>query len=136
MSAAEPVEPLDPEREKSPRRGMCAAVLSLEAIAIALSTPVLITISEVSAPLALSLGLGLAVVSVLAAGMLRRESGYHLGHAVQVAAVALGFLAPMMFVVGGLFALLWGSAYGLGRKIERERAEAFAEYDRRHGSVD
>ena len=37
--------------------------------------------------------------------------------------------APMMFVVGGLFALLWGTAYGLGRKIERERADAFAEYD-------
>ncbi len=139
MSALDPVDPavpVDPEREKSPRRGMCAAVLTLEAIAIALSTPVMITISEVSAPLALSLGLGLALVSLLAAGMLRRESGYYVGHAVQVGAVALGFLAPMMFVVGGLFALLWGSAYGLGRKIERERAEAFAEYDRRHGSDD
>lgn len=139
MSAPDPTEPaapVDPEREKSPRRGMCAAVLTLEAIAIALSTPVMITISEVDAALALSLGLGLAVVSVLAAGMLRRESGYYVGHAVQVAAVALGFLAPMMFVVGGLFALLWGTAYGLGRKIERERAEAFAEYDRRHGSDD
>ncbi|WP_225869030.1 MULTISPECIES: DUF4233 domain-containing protein [unclassified Nocardioides] len=129
MSAEHEV-PVDPEREKSPRRGMCAAVLTLEAIAVALSIPVMITISDVGPALALSLGLGLAVVAVVAAGMLRRESGYRLGHAVQVGAVGLGFLAPMMFFVGGLFALLWGSAYGLGRKIERERAAAFEQYDR------
>ena len=49
------------------------------------------------------------------------------------AAVALGFLVPMMFFLGGLFALLWGSADGLGRKIERERAAAFAAYDNAQG---
>ena len=47
----------------------------------------------------------------------------------QVAAIALGFVIPLMFVLGGIFALLWGSAYLLGRKIERERAEAFAAFD-------
>lgn len=113
---------------------MCAAVLTLEAIAVALSVPVMITISEVGAALAVTLGLGLAVLCILVAGMLRREQGYLAGHALQVGAVALGLLAPMMFVVGGLFALLWGTAYGLGRKIERERAEAFADYDRRRES--
>ena len=82
--SAEQDAPVDPEREKSPRRGMCAAVLTLEAIAVALSVPVLITISDVAPALALSLGLGLAVVAVLAAGMLRRESGYLVGHAVEV----------------------------------------------------
>jgi hypothetical protein len=34
-----------------------------------------------------------------------------------------------MFVLGGIFALLWGTAYFLGRKIERERAEAYAAYE-------
>jgi len=29
-------------------------------------------------------------------------------------------------VLGAVFALLWGTAYWLGRKIERERAEAWA----------
>jgi hypothetical protein len=61
--------------------------------------------------------------------MLRAEWAYRLGWAVQVAAIALGFVIPLMFVLGGIFALLWGSAYFLGRKIERERAEAFAAYD-------
>ena len=42
-----------------------------------------------------------------------------------------GFVVPLMFLLGGIFALLWGTAYFLGRKIERERAEAFAAYDGR-----
>ena len=54
---------------------------------------------------------------------LRRRLG------VQVAAVGLGFVVPIMFVLGPIFALLWGTAYGLGRKIERERAEAYAAHD-------
>ena len=127
---------LDAERQKSPKRAMCAAVLSLEAIAVALSTPVMITLSDVRPAWALPLGLGLAALCVVTAGMLRRPFGYQLGHALQVAAIALGFLAPLMFVVGILFALLWGTAFGLGRKIERERAEAFAEYDRLRESGD
>ena len=52
-----------------------------------------------------------------------------MGWLIQVAAIALGFVVPMMFVLGGIFALLWGTAYFLGRKIERERAEAYAAYD-------
>ncbi len=111
---------------------MCAAVLSLEAIAVALSTPVMIAISDIRPAVALPVGLGLAVLCVLVAGMLRRESAYALGHVLQVAAIALGLLAPLMFVIGGIFALLWGTAYGLGRRIESERAAAFAEYDRRN----
>ena len=41
---------------------------------------------------------------------------------------AIGLLVPMMFVLGGIFALLWGTADFLGRKIERERAAAWAAY--------
>ncbi len=34
-----------------------------------------------------------------------------------------------MFFLGGVFALLWATAYLLGRKIERERAAAYAALD-------
>lgn len=114
---------------RSPRRGMCAAVLSLEAITIALTVPVLITLGGVPAGRAVAVGLGLAVVCLLLAGLLRSEAAYLAGWLVQVAAIALGFLVPMMFFLGALFALLWGSAYLLGRKIERERAAAYAARD-------
>jgi len=36
---------------------------------------------------------------------------------------------PLMFVLGAIFALLWGTGYFLGRKIERERAAAYAAFD-------
>ena len=36
-------------------------------------------------------------------------------------------MIPLMFVLGAIFALLWGTAYFLGRKIERERAAALRE---------
>ncbi|MGZ4466769.1 MAG: DUF4233 domain-containing protein [Nocardioides sp.] len=117
------------DRTRSPRRGMCAAVLSLEAITLGLSTPVMISIDHVSTATALWVGLGLTVVCLLLAGMLRAEWAYVLGWAVQVAAVALGFLVPLMFFLGALFGLLWGTAYVLGRKIERERAAAYAAFD-------
>jgi len=119
------------EREKSPRRGMCAAVLALEAITLGLTTPVMISISHVSTGVALGVGLGLCVICFVLSGMLRRPWAYYAGWAVQVAAVGLGFVVGIMFVLGAIFALLWGMADLLGRKIERERAMAFAEYDRR-----
>jgi hypothetical protein len=34
-----------------------------------------------------------------------------------------------MFFLGAVFGLLWGAAYFLGRKIERERAAAYAAYE-------
>ena len=122
-------DPVAPERTRSPRRGMCAAVLSLEAIVLGLTTPVLIAVESVATGPALATGLGLALVCLLLAGMLRAEWAYALGWAVQVAAISLGFVISMMFVLGTVFALLWATAYLLGRKIEEERAAAFAAYD-------
>ncbi|MFS3127881.1 DUF4233 domain-containing protein [Nocardioides sp. Bht2] len=132
MSTEQPADPatteLPAEAQKSPRRAMCAAILSLEAIMLGLSSAVMISLADVAPAVALSIGLGLCVLCFLVAGMLRAEWAYWAGTAIQVAAVALGFVVPIMFFLGGLFALLWGSAYYLGRKIERERGAAWAEW--------
>jgi len=116
--------------ERSPRRGMCAAVLSLEAITLGLTTPVMISVADVDTRTAVTVGVGLAVACLLIAGMLRAEWAYALGWAVQLGAIGLGVVVPMMFFLGAVFALLWGTAYFLGRKIERERAAAYAAMDR------
>ena len=108
---------------------MCAAVLALEAITLGLTTPVMITIGGVATPVALTAGLGLALAFLLVAGLLRREWAYGAGWALQLAAIGLGFVVPLMFFLGALFAVLWGTADLLGRKIERERAAAYAEHD-------
>ena len=116
--------------ERSPRRGMCAGVLSLEAVVVGLTTPVMITIADVRVGVALAVGLGLAAACLLVAGMLRGEWAYALGWLLQVGAIGLGVVVPLMFFLGAIFALLWGTAYFLGRKIERERAEAQARLER------
>ncbi|WP_228521500.1 DUF4233 domain-containing protein [Nocardioides islandensis] len=122
----QPTDQTPTSQERSPRRGMCAAILSLEGVALGLTTPVMISVAGVDTAKALWVGLGLAVASLLLAGMLRGEWAYALGWALQGSAIALGFVIPLMFVLGAVFALLWGTAYFLGRKIERERAEMAA----------
>jgi hypothetical protein len=122
-------EPQPAAATRAPRRGMCAAVLSLEAVTLGLTTPVMITLARVPVGTALAVGLGLAVACLVVAGALRSAWGYAAGWVIQVAAVGLGFVIPVMFFLGGVFALLWGSADFLGRKIERERAAAYAAHE-------
>jgi hypothetical protein len=105
---------------------MCAAVLSLEGIVVALSTPVMITLSDVAVGTALWLGLGVAAACLVLAGLLRSEAAYVAGWVVQVAAIGIGVVVPMMFFLGAVFAMIWATADVLGRKIERERAAAYA----------
>lgn len=114
---------------RSPRRGMCAAVLSLEAIVLGLSTPVLLTLTDVSTPVGLAVGLVPALLALLLAGALRSETAYKLGWGLQVVAVGLGFLVPLMFFLGAVFGLLWATADLLGQRIDRERAAAYAALD-------
>ena len=123
MSTATPTSP------RSPRRGMCAAVLALEGIVLGLTTPVMATLTDVSLGTALGIGLALAGACLVLAGALRSEAAYALGWVAQLAAVGLGFVVPVMFFLGAIFGLLWGCAYFLGKKIEHERAAAYAGYD-------
>jgi hypothetical protein len=108
---------------------MCAAVLSLEAVTLGLTTPVMIKVADVPTGVAVGVGLGLAVLCLVIAGLLRSEWAYALGWLVQLGAIGLGFVIGLMFFLGTVFALLWATAYLLGRKIERERAAAYAAYD-------
>ncbi|KQV76007.1 hypothetical protein ASC61_13890 [Aeromicrobium sp. Root344] len=103
-------------------RGMCSAMLTLEAVILALAVPVMISVEDVSKPVALVSGLGLALLCILTAGALRRPQAYVIGHAIQVGAIALGFLVTVMFFVGAIFAALWFGAYFVGRRIEEDKA--------------
>lgn len=105
------------------QRRLCAAILLLEAIAFGLSTPVLISVADVSTATALWIGLGLIMACLLVAGLLRFEWAYWLGWVIQVSAIALGLEVGAMFVLGAIFLALWATAWFLGRKIEVERAE-------------
>jgi hypothetical protein len=101
---------------------MCASVLAFEAIVLALSSIVLITVEDASVAVGVGVGCGLALAALLTAGLLRFEWAYVAGFALQVAAVALGIVIPTMVILGVIFGALWTTAYVLGRKIEREQA--------------
>ena len=103
-------------------RSMCAAMLLLEAVILALAVPVMISVEDVSKPLALAAGLGLALLGILTAGALPRPQAYLVGHAIQVGAVGLGFLVTIMFFIGAIFAALWFGAFFLGKRIEEDKA--------------
>ena len=107
----------------SARRSMCAAMLVLQAVVLGLTTPVMISVAAVEVSVALWVGLGLTVACLVTAGLLRKPWAYLVGWALQVASVALGFVVPMMFFLGAVFAALWAGAYFLGRRIDLEKGE-------------
>ena len=104
------------------KRNMCAAMLTMQAIVLGLSIPVMITVENVSSTTAGWIGGGLAVACLAVTAMLRKPWAYVAGHLLQVATIATGFLVPIMFLIGIMFAALWLGAFGLGRKIEADKA--------------
>lgn len=101
---------------------MCAGVLGLESVALFLTAPVLIRLTDVGTPTGWTIGIGLALLCLLGAGLMRRGIGVWIGHLVQVLAIALGLVVPVMFVLGGMFAVLWILALVLGRRVDEAKA--------------
>jgi hypothetical protein len=108
-------------------RGMCAGVLGLEAVALFLTAPVLIQLTDVGTAAGWAIGIGLALLCVLGAGLMRRPAGLWIGHLVQVLALALGFVVPAMFALGGMFAGLWIMALRLGVRVDEAKAARAAQ---------
>lgn len=72
----------------------------------------------------------LAVLAIVAAGLVRRPFGPALGWVIQALTILSGFWVSMMFLVGALFALLYGYCQVLGRRVDREQvARALEEQD-------
>ena len=79
---------------------------------------------RVADPVTLAILAGVAIVwCAVAARLQRTRAGIVLGSSAQVVLLLGGFLVPMMFLVGGIFAVVWALGVWLGLKIDRERAE-------------
>ena len=92
-------------RANKATRGALAGVLGLEAVV--LLVPRTIAFTTGLGPVRTGICIGLAVVLVLAAGLLRRPFGIGLGSVLQLAFTATGFLIGTMFLVGAIFAAIW-----------------------------
>ena len=76
--------------------------------------------------LALSLGGALALAILLTAGVMKRMTGWYVGSVLQIGLIAYGIVVPVMYFLGTLFAVLWVSAFIIGRKGEAIRAALIA----------
>ncbi|WP_320773245.1 DUF4233 domain-containing protein [Streptomyces sp. CRN 30] len=62
------------------------------------------------------------VLSLLLCGVITRPGGLQLGWALQIALVVSGFVVPLMFFMGAVFAALWWASIHYGRKIDEAKA--------------
>jgi hypothetical protein len=109
------------------KRRLTSSVLSMEFIVFWLAIIVAIVQSHVRVGAALPVGGALAVGCLTIAAMIRRPWAYKAGGALQVLAILCGFVVPVMFVVGVIFAVLWTIAVRLGDTALR-RAKTFEAY--------
>ncbi|MFC8801589.1 DUF4233 domain-containing protein [Promicromonospora sp. NPDC057138] len=75
-----------------------------------------------------ALGGVLALVLLILSRAQGSAAGRAAGTVAQVPVLAMGLLVPMMYLVGGIFVILWIYALRLGARVDRERAE----YDAAH----
>jgi len=103
---------------KNPMRTVLMTLLLFEIVVFGLTVPVMIFQSDISTGSAVALGVATAVLALAGALLIRRPVGYLIGWAAQVAGLALGFVAPVMFAVGGLFLALWVVSFSLGKRLD------------------
>lgn len=112
-------------RRDNPMRSALLSTLVFEVIVWVLTIPAMTQVEGVAWGPAAAIGVGGAVVALGAAALLRRgAAGYILGWLTQAGLVAVGFVVPMMWFVGGMFAMIWSICFVLGRRLERGNAGA------------
>ncbi|MCX6460945.1 MAG: DUF4233 domain-containing protein [Actinobacteria bacterium] len=103
-------------------RVLGSTVLALEAIMLLLAIPVALTVTRSqSTTMVVVVFVGLAILCILALGVVARPQGPAVGWVLQALVIATGFLVPVMFVLGAVFALLWFAAVRLGTRADAER---------------
>lgn len=96
---------------------MCTSVLAFEVIVVLLSIPVAL-MGDARTGLVLTCSLVLAGALIVATALVRKPYGITLGWILQAWILLYGFLVPWMFVVGGIFVILWWAAIHYGSRVE------------------
>ena len=99
---------------------LSATVLVLEAVVIALTIVPAVKLEHV-APGTAGVVAGVAVVlALILAAVARRRLAVTLvaGSLLQALVIASGVVLPVMYILGGIFALLWATGIWLGHRVE------------------
>lgn len=110
-------------RRKRPARIVLGqTMLLLEAFVVLFAALVAFGLRSAPSAAVWTVGGGLAALLLVLAGLQRHRWGSIAGTVAQVPVLACGLVVPMMFGVGGLFAVLWVATLRLGLRIDSERA--------------
>lgn len=104
-------------------RRLCATVLGMEAVVIALAILPAKVLEHVNGPAAGGVGGGLALAALLLCGAVGRpRMGWALvaGTVLQALVIAAGVVVPAMYVLGAIFAALWLTGIWLARHLEQQ----------------
>jgi hypothetical protein len=99
-------------------RVLGSTVLVFEAIVVLLAIPIAINVSDANATFALVIGIALAGLLILTVGVITKPIAVPIGWILQVLVIAAGIVVPTMFLVGGIFALLWFYAVRNGQRVD------------------
>ena len=97
----------DPVRAGRALNGAAAAVLVLEGIVVLFVPRGIAQSGPGLTGFRLTVLLTLAVLLILAGGVQRRPRGLIIGTVLQVPVVLTGLFSSVLWVIGGIFALLW-----------------------------
>lgn len=104
-------------------RTLCASTLIGEAFVIGLAGLVAMNLSGYPASTVWTVGGTAMALCVVLSGLITRPGAVAVGWLLQIGLIASGFVVPLMFVLGAVFAGLWWAAVHYGRKIDRFKAE-------------
>ncbi|GAA2956272.1 DUF4233 domain-containing protein [Streptomyces enissocaesilis] len=115
-------------------RTLCASTLISEFFVVAFAGLVAMKSDDLSMTAVWTV-CGIAMLlSVLLCGMIDRPGGLQLGWALQVGLIVSGFVVPVMFFLGAVFAGLWWASIHYGRKIDEAKARWAAQAEAEAGT--
>ena len=99
-----------------------SSVLAMEAIVILLATSLAASMGTADPTLAWIVGAVLIVLLVAGTRTLGKPYGATVGWVLQALVLATALVTPVMWIVGGIFAILWYLAVRNGRRVDALRA--------------
>lgn len=109
-------------RPRSVRGSLLSIVLGFEVIVVFLGALVAFGLDALEPPVAFIGGGTLVAVMIVTLGLVQFRLGAIIGTVVQAAIVASGFLVPVMFFIGGVFAATWVYCLIVGTRIDRRNS--------------
>ncbi|MCC9196323.1 DUF4233 domain-containing protein [Arthrobacter sp. zg-Y820] len=114
-----------PKKRRSVRIMFASVVLTLEAFLVIFATLAVFGLQRdvLNPAIILSGGLVLSAALIATCAFLSKPAGPVIGWILQLVIIATGFLEPMMFLVGALFAGTWWYALKTGMRLDRENRQ-------------